>query len=312
MRAQLEIQRERAADFAGRVVGAAGRDAGAGAGTGAGVGAALAAASSAPQLAEGAGAAAAEAAPAAAAAAAPAGKSGGGKKGARGTGKGAAFEAEAAAAAAAPAAAAARAASSGSAAAAIEDDPAALPRRSLTDDATVFQQLLLNHVRPSVGARAHSRAQSGASCALTRPPPPSCPPPSSPPAPRLARPRPRARARAPRAQVTELGHADAFARAGRRFLLARWASEALAAGNAPLRLWVCSLWAMPQRAPLRRAPPVLSPYNPARLALQVSGEGRASVRARAREESAHVVAERVARCSAYPYTIRPADVLGPP
>ena len=111
--------------------------------------------------------------------------------------------------------------------------------------------------------------------------------------------------------MTELGHADAFARAGRRFLLARWASEALAAGNAPLRLWVCSLWAMPQRAPLRRAPPVLSPYNTARLSLQVSGEGRrASVRAR--EEPAHVAAERVARCSAYPYTIRPADVLGPP
>jgi len=111
--------------------------------------------------------------------------------------------------------------------------------------------------------------------------------------------------------VTELGHADAFARAGRCFLLARWASEALAAGNAPLRLWVCSLWAMPQRAPLRRAPPVLSPYNTARLSLQVSGgPPRNERRARASEPSFSL--KRVARRSTYLYTIRPADVLGPP
>ncbi len=35
--------------------------------------------------------------------------------------------------------------------------------------------------------------------------------------------------------VTELAHDDVFARFGRRFTVAKWASDALQAGNGPLR-----------------------------------------------------------------------------
>ena len=69
--------------------------------------------------------------------------------------------------------------------------------------------------------------------------------------------------------VTDLAHADAFARLGRRFLVARWASDSLALGAPALRHYLLSLWTMPERTTQRRAPPVLSPYNTARLYLQV-------------------------------------------
>ena len=72
--------------------------------------------------------------------------------------------------------------------------------------------------------------------------------------------------------VTELGHLDLFARSGRHFLIARWASESLQARNRDLVLYFSSFWAMPERALLRerRANIVLSSFNTSRMHLQVS------------------------------------------
>jgi len=72
--------------------------------------------------------------------------------------------------------------------------------------------------------------------------------------------------------VTELGHLDLFARSGRHFLIARWASDSLQARNKDLVLYFSSFWAMPERALLRerRANIVLSSLNTSRMHLQVS------------------------------------------
>jgi len=72
--------------------------------------------------------------------------------------------------------------------------------------------------------------------------------------------------------VTELGHLDLFARSGRHFLIARWASESLQARKKDLVLYFSSFWAMPEKALLRerRSNIVLSSFNTSRLHLQVS------------------------------------------
>jgi hypothetical protein len=70
--------------------------------------------------------------------------------------------------------------------------------------------------------------------------------------------------------VTERAFDDVFARVGRQFLVARWASEGLLLGDVPSRNFYMLQAPMPQRImAAEKKPPTLSPYNINRVRLQV-------------------------------------------